>query len=59
MIGGRHPKLTYSKLRIVDEWYRSGSVPMKTIAGRLGISANTLRDAALRRRAYKDCPRPC
>jgi len=56
-MSGKPPKLTYSKLRLADAWNLSKPVPMKTIAGQLGISINTLYDAIRRRRAYRDCPR--
>lgn len=56
-MSGRLPKLTHGKLRVIDAWNLTRPVPRKTIAAQLGISVNTLRDAANRLRAYRDCPR--
>lgn len=60
MKAGRHPKLTYPKLRRIDAWYAERikfKEPMKTIAGELGISINTLMAAAKRIRGYEGIPR--
>jgi hypothetical protein len=57
---GRHPVLSYPKLRLIDAWFsqnkRNKSPPAKTMAIDLGISIKTLADAARRRRGYADCP---
>jgi hypothetical protein len=60
MTAGRHPKLTYPALRIIDGWYaqtaRHRKPSAKALAARLGCSYGTILDAALRRRGYRDCP---
>jgi hypothetical protein len=49
-------------LRAIDCWYsqpgRLKSPPAKVIAHRFGVSIGTLHDAATRKRAYAQAPRP-
>lgn len=53
----RLPALTYPQLRRVDTWYRARPWSAAVMARMLGITSNTLYDAACRRRAYAQCPR--
>jgi hypothetical protein len=64
MKAGRPPKLTYPALRQIDSWMerkagcrRLRRVAVRLICRRLGVSADTVYDAANRRGAYRDCAR--
>lgn len=54
-MSGRRPKLTTVALRRVDAWYVHRKWSATVMARVLGISTNTLYDAACRRRAYAGC----
>lgn len=49
--------LSQEQIRIADEWYAYNRIPFKTMAAKFGVSRVTLRDAVMRRRAYRTTPR--
>jgi len=53
-MGGRAPKLTFPKLRFIDEQWDKGD--KDSLARLLGISKRTLYDAKKRIRGYAGCP---
>ncbi len=53
----RPPKLSYPKLRRIDDWYIARNWSSRVMARMLRVSRNTVYDAALRRRGYRECGR--
>lgn len=61
--GGRPPKLTYTMLHRIDTWFadrkrfKYRKLPISAMCRILQVSRNTIYDAAMRRNAYRGCPR--
>lgn len=54
-MAGRRPKLTFPALKRIDAWWKHRKWSAAVMARIVGVHRNTVYDAALRRRAYREC----